>query len=168
MFEYLAQVQSAVRRINDRLQKLTEHFGYSSRIVQNAISGLDIILDDNLRYKDGVVQLHTPSEIYKDEDKNRALEIADENIKTWGEHRKIFEKGYTEYKEQAEFFGEEVVEIEDYIRTKSDLNYALEWLYPTDTDGKKQAIEIMKIRGRKKTYDELNKVINYVESRVIL
>jgi len=162
MFEYLAQVQSAVRRINDRLQKLTGHFGSSSRIVQNAISELDVLLGDNLRYKDGVAQLHTPSEIYKDEDMNRALESADKNIKTWGEYRKEYEKGYTEYKEQAEFFGDEVAKIGDYINTMEDLSNALEWLYPADTDGKKQAIKIMQTKDRRKTYAELSKVINLV------
>lgn len=162
MFEYLAQAQSAVRRINDRLQKLTEHFGSSSKIVQNAISELDVALGDNLRYKDGVAQLHTPSEIYKDEDMNRALESADKSLKTWGEYRKEYEKGYTEYKEQGDFLGDEVASIEDYINTMSDLSSALEWLYPSDTDGKKQAVEIMRIKGRKKTYAELIKVINLV------
>lgn len=162
MFEYLAQAQSAVRRINDRLQKLTEHFGSSSKIVQNAISELDVILGDNLRYKDGVAQLHTPFEIYKNEDMNRALESADKTLKTWGEYRKEYEKDYIKYQEQAEFLGDDVAKIEDYINTMTDLSNALEWLYPVDTDGKKQAVKIMQTKGRKKTYTELSKVVNLV------
>ena len=154
MFEYLAQVQSAVRRINDRIKTLSEKFGTGSDIVNNLVSSLDVNLKDNFRFKDGVPQIHTPSEIYNDDDLNNALEYLDSNVKTWGSIRSEYSKQYEAYKSEAEFFREEPIEIQDFISTMQNLDKAFAGYDSSQFPDK--ALEIL--RGKHKSYNDLNKV----------
>ena len=160
-YEYLASVQSAVRRINERIKTISTKLGDKSTLLNNYESLIDVMLPDNTRMKNGVVQIHTPSDIYKDPDKMEALKHIEDSIKTWGELRKDYEPGYERYLESGdvEFMGDKVT-LEEYINVTIDLPQALVYLYSaSDTDAGKNGLEIMGIKGRRKTYQELNKAI---------
>ena len=69
MYEYLASVQSAVRRVNERIKTLAEKFGDNSAVVNKVKTQLDVLMPDNMRYKDGLVQIGKPSDIFGDDEK---------------------------------------------------------------------------------------------------
>lgn len=165
MFEYLAQVQSAVRRFNYRMNTLVDKFGADSNIVQNVVSTVDVFFPDNYRYKDGAVQLSTPSEIYNNPEMSQALETLDKNVKSWGQYKREAEKSYSEYAEQAEFFKEPVVPIEDFISVQFNIGAALDWMYSSDSAEAVEALEIMQQKGQRKTYSELTKVLDLFSNR---
>lgn len=156
-YEYLASVQSAVRRVNDRLKTLADKFGVYSSMLWDAKTQMDVLLGDNFKYKNGVPQLIKPSEIFNNEDKMRALQSLDENIKTWGEYRKSYKESYKRYTDDAELFKETPVEIEEYITTMENVKNAVrvtdsEQFLPQD------ALEILKVKGRRNTFFELQQV----------
>ena len=96
MYEYLASVQSAVRRFNDRVKSLAKNFGENSAVMNKIKVSVDVFLKDNLRYKDGVPQIYKPSDIFGDDEKMKALQHLDESLKTWGEYRKQYENNTKE------------------------------------------------------------------------
>ena len=157
MFEYLAQAQSAVRRINDRIKTLSEKLGSNSDIVSNLASKIEVAFPENVRYKNGVPQLYSPSTLFKDEEYNTELETFDKEFKTWGMYKKEYENRYKKYEEQQNFFREEAVSQAEFIQQQERLPEALVYMYSSQTDEASKAIEIMRIKGRRKTYDELNK-----------
>ena len=159
MFEYLAQVQSAVRRINDRIKTLSEKFGESNERVQSIVSAFDVTMSDNWRYKDGVPQLHTPSEIFKNPDAVKSLEYFDKSIKTWGSYRKEYLNQYESYEAEAKFMKEDVIPIEDYITTMENLNNAFQSYDSSQFPDK--ALEIL--REKYKTYGELKQAMNILK-----
>ena len=66
---------------------------------------------------------------------------------------------YEKYKEQEQSFRKEPVPISSFISSMISLPDAIKYLYPTNTEDKKKAVEIMKEKGRRKTYAELQEVI---------
>lgn len=165
-YEYLASVQSAVRRVNDRLQKLSDIFGADSSIVGDYKAQLDVIMGDNFRLKDGVPQIYRPLEIYNDAEKSQALQSLDENVRTWGSYRKEYGESYERYKEESEFFGDEPVDIGKYIQTREKISDAFQ-----QYDSKQlpeQALEIMKKTGGRKSYKDLEKVITILTEKGLL
>ena len=164
MFEYLAQVQSAVRRLNYRLETLSNNVGKDSPIVQKIMSEVDLYFDGNYRFKNGVAQLVKPQQIYNDEDMNKALQHLDRTVKTWGDYKREYEKEYEHYKEQAEFFGDTPVPIGEFINVYANVDKIMEWMYPTDTAEKEKALNIMQQKGRRKSYEELASVIKMIRS----
>lgn len=158
-FEYLASVQSAVRRFNYRMETLSANLGQNSPIIEGYKAKMDVLFPDNYRLKDGVPQLMKPQEIYNNPDLNQWLENIDEEVPTWGGLKKEFEGEYEKYKEQEQFFRKEPVPISSFISSMISLPDAIKYLYPTNTEDKKKAVEIMKEKGRRKTYAELQEVI---------
>lgn len=160
MYEYLASVQSAVRRVNSRIETLASHFGTNSAIVNNVYSKVEVLLGDNLRYKDGVIQLGKPSDIYGDEEKMKALESLEESITTWGEYRSKYEGEYMDYASETD--GDKL-SLPDFIQTMQNLDRALREV-PSD-EMPKEALDIMRIKGRKKTYNELFQVAKILKEK---
>ena len=158
-FELLASVQSAVRRFNYRMETLSANLGQNSPIIEGYKAKMDVLFPDNYRMKDGVPQLMKPQEIYNNPDLNQWLEYIDQEVPTWGSLKKEFEPEYETYKEQEEFFKQEPVSINNFISSMISLPDALKFIYPTDTDDKKKAVEIMRQKGQRKTYAELQEVI---------
>lgn len=161
MFEYLASAQASVNRINYRMQTIANNLGKDSPYYQNMLAKMDILFPDNIRYKDGVAGLSKPSELFKNPESNQNLQNFDKELKTWGEIKKQYEEPYERYKEEQEFFGngKEVDTFQGFINLVMDIPRALSYLYPTQTDDQKKAVEIMKTKGRRKTYDELQEVV---------
>ena len=160
-YEYLASVQSAVRRINDRIKTISSKLGADSTLLNNYESLIDVMLPDNVRMSKGVIQIHTPSDIYNNPEKMEALKRLEESVKTWGDIRKDYEPAFEKYKQSADvdFMGDEV-SLEEYINVTTDLPQALVYLYSaSDTEAGKNGLEIMGVKGRRKTYNELAKVI---------
>ncbi len=160
-YEYLASVQSAVRRINDRIRTIAGKLGGESQLLQNYESLIDASLKGNVRFKNGIIQIHTPSKIYNDIEKQKILESLESSIKTWGEIRHDYEPSYDKYieNEDGDFMGD-VVSIEEYINVTTELPQALVYLYSaSDTPAGKDGLDIMGIKGRRKTYSELSEVI---------
>lgn len=158
-YEYLASVQSATRRVNDRIQTLASHFGKNSAIVNNAMSKIEVLLGDNVRYKNGVIQISRPSDIYEDQEKMQALAELDNTVKTWGEYRQRYENEYDEYKKESG----QTLDMPDFIQTMQNLDSALREV-PSDSMPK-DARDIMTIRGRKKSYNELFDVYNILKEK---
>jgi hypothetical protein len=157
MFEYLEQAQSAVRRINYRIERLAEELGAHSPIVEDYTAQLDLLFGGNLRFRDGVPQLHHPAQIFKDASMRASLENMDETIKSWGDIKKEWEKPYQEAQE-SEPFGQPI-DFKKFINVSMNLptllgNYAASDQLPSE------ALEILSVKGRKNTYDELDKVID--------
>lgn len=163
MYEYLASVQSAVRRINDRITTLTSKFGNNSKVVNDIKAKLDVLLPDNMRYKDGKPQISKPSDIFGDDEKMQAISDLDENMKTWGEYRQEYESEYFKYSEEADFFGEKKLSMPDFIQTISNLDSALREI-PSD-QLPNEALNILKTKGKRKTYAELFKVTQILQEK---
>ena len=163
MFEYLAQVQSAVRRINYRIETLAKHFGENSSFVNDIKAELEVKLPDNMRYKKGVPQLHTPSGIYKDEDLNTMVEDIDKKMKSWGEYKKEYERQYERYEEEQTFFKEKPISMEKFITTMSKLSGAL--IEYASEQLPAAALDILRIKGRRKSYAELSKVTDILGAK---
>lgn len=163
LYEYLASVQSATRRVNDRIQTLADHFGKNSAIVNNAMSKIEVLLGDNVRYKNGVIQISRPSDIFEDQEKMQALSELDETVKTWGEYRQRYENEYDEYKRESGKGSGKSLDMPDFIQTMQNLDSALREV-PSDSMPK-DARDIMTIRGRKKSYNELFEVYNILKEK---
>lgn len=155
-YEYLASVQSAVRRINDRLKTLADKFGVNSPILWDSKARIDVLLGDNYRTKNGVPQIIKPSDIFGDEEKMKLLKSLESDIKTWSSYKKKYESQYTRYKEDAEFFGDRYETMTDYIKTMENFTNVLR-----ETDSEQlpsDALEILKMKGQRKSYFELTQV----------
>lgn len=156
MYEYLASVQSAVRRINQRMQTLADKFGANSSMLWNYKAEIDVLLPDNYRYKKGVIQISNPADIFGDEEKMKAVESLEQKVKTWGSLKKEYEKGYEKYVEEQKFFNSKVVDMPDFIQTMENIHHALEI---SDSEQLPQdALDILRVKDRRNTYDELNQV----------
>lgn len=163
MYEYLASVQSAVRRINERMTTLSKNLGANSNIVNNATALLDTLLHDNIRYKNGVAQITKPSDIFGDDEKMKMLEDLERRVKTWGNYRKQYEREYLLYKDNEiksykgiAIKGKEVpYELRDFINVMDNLDKLIHENYNELPD---RALEILRTKGRKNTYSELLQV----------
>ena len=162
-FDYLEQAQSATRRINSRMEKLTEELGAKNPLVEEYTAKLDMFFGDNVRFKDGVIQLSKPAEIFADPEKKRALEMMDEDVKSWDAVRQEWEKPYQEAqeKEASEGFGASI-DFKEFINVQMNLPEMLSHYY-TSGDIPAPALRILKEKGRKKTYSELNKVVQHLQ-----
>ena len=170
-YEYLASVQSAVRRINDRMNKLTKELGADSPIVSDVAAKMDAFLGDNMRFKGGVAQLSRPSDIFGDEDKMNALKEIEDSLPTWGKIKKEAEPAYEKFKSQteADFLGGDV-SLADFINLNLSIEPALATLYDLEKKGNVdaiQGIQIMKEKGHKRTYEELNQMLELTRAAVM-
>lgn len=177
MFEYLAQVQSAVRRINYRMQTLVDNLGYDNRLVGNMASKMQILFGDNMRFKDGKPQLFKPSEIYNDEELRQNIYEFDRDLKTWGAYKKQFSEDYEAYKkEYADYVSEmrknkvkpsdieKPLSMGEFISEIEELPQALVFMYSSRYEESEKAIQIMKTSGRRKTYGELRQAVKLAKS----
>ena len=164
MFEYLAQVQSAVRRINYRLETLSKHFGNDNPIVSNYQSQLDVLFPDNYRLKDGTPQLTMPSEIYKNSELNETLESFEGQVASWGDYKSQYENSYNKYTSEQEFFKEDTINIEDFITTMENLDTVF-----TKYESSQFPDEALEILTRQhKSYNDLNKVSAILKEKGLL
>lgn len=169
MYEYLASVQSAVRRVNDRIATLSARFGENSAIVNNIKAEVDVLLSDNYRYKEGVIQITRPSDIYGNEEKEKAISHLDDSIKTWGHYKKEYEKEYESYRAEErekvtyKGHGKRTLSQEDFIQTMANLDKALKEV-PSDAMPQ-DALTIMKEKGKRKTYSQLFKVYTILQQK---
>ena len=152
MYELLASVQSAVRRFNDRMKQIAKNMGADSPIIEGVKAKIDLFFPGQYRFTDGVPQLMKPAQIFKNAEMNQALVDLDENVPTWGEVRKSFESQYENYVEQERFFGGEPVGIQQFIKTLYTLP---ESIVVASEQNITDALEILKVKGRRKTYAEL-------------
>lgn len=189
VFEYLASVQSAVRRFNYRMQTIADRLGKDTKLLEDYKAKLDVMFPNNYRLKDGVPQLLKPGEIYKNEDMSEALQNLDTSVPTWPkirdeytEHFKVWrnerpeeEKVHEEYlikvKEEGVATEEELVEYEDmkkneekefseFISYINQLPDALVWMYAHEDSFSKGALEIMKEKGHRRTYEEIKEAVD--------
>lgn len=162
-YEYLASVQSAVRRVNERIKTLAEKFGDNSAVVNKVKTQLDVLMPDNMRYKDGLVQIGKPSDIYGNDEKMQALADLDKNVKTWGEYRKEYEKEYETYQAEASELKEKQISMPDFIQAINNLDKALREV-PSDSLPD-NALKILKQTGKRKTYAQLFKVAEILRKK---
>ena len=169
MYEYLASVQSAVRRFNDRVKSLAKNFGENSAVMNKIKVSVDVFLKDNLRYKDGVPQIYKPSDIFGDDEKMKALQHLDESLKTWGEYRKQYENEYAGYLEE----GKDILKYKntdvnklgfgDFIQTIENVDKAIR---ETPSENMpERALAILKKTGARNTYKELFYVYNILKEK---
>ena len=169
MYEYLASVQSAVRRFNDRVKTLAKNFGENSAVMNKIKVSVDVFLKDNLRYKDGVPQIYKPSDIFGDKEKMNALQHLDESLKTWGEYRRQYEKEYQGYIEEGKSkityknAGDTPLQFGDFIQTMENVDKAIR---ETPSDAMpERALAILKKTGERNTYKELFYVYNILKEK---
>ena len=166
-----AEVQSAVNRINSRIRTASAHFGDDSKIVQDMYTKLDLLIpQENLRFNaDGVLQIARPYDLFKNADAHEVLYNFDNtDIKTYGDIKAEYQKGYDSFKESSEFFESDIrasMSIDDFITTFSTLSDALQWAYDySDTAEGQSILTIM--QQSKKTYSDLQDVINLYKDGV--
>ena len=158
----VGHAQSAARRINYRLQVLQEELGIRSKFYQDVVSQIDIHLRNNYRFKNGVVQIIKPAQIAKDSEKLEQLLNIEKATPTWESIKKVSEKGFEAYKKK-DVFGGEGATLKEYINVNAGLVDALSSMYSILPEQySTQALNIMKISGRRKTYTELNTAIRNV------
>ena len=159
-----AEVQSAVNRINSRIRTAQAHFGEDSKIVQDMYTKLDLLIpQENLRYNaDGVLQIARPYDLYKNSDAHEVLYNFDKSdIKTYGDIKAEYQKGYDSFKESSEFFESGIkasMSIDEFITTFSTLADALQWAYDYSDSPEGQSILSIMMQS-KKTYSDLQDVI---------
>ena len=161
MFEYLSQVQSAVRRFNDRMQTLAKNLGTSDLYYQKMQAKADALFGDNMRYKDGVVGLKNPSQIFKDDEMNDILEQIDKDFTTYGELKKEFaeyKKDYKMYEEKSAI--PEIKDIKAFSQWKTDFPEKLKSMY-NDGNLSEKALEIL--HRSKKSYADLQRATQYID-----
>lgn len=162
MFELLSSVQFSAQRINYRLKTLYNKLGADNSFVESLTAKLDILLPDNYRFKNGVPQIIKPGQIYKDPELNKNLYGLESEIPTWQTVKNSFAKSYEEYlNEPGEFEGDKKATIEEYINVNMDLPGALTIMYSNEPEAYARAgLNIMHIKGRRKTYEELQRAIS--------
>lgn len=160
MFEYVEQAQSAVRRINYRIEKLSEIWGFNSSFVQEYTAKLDIHFPDNIRFKDGVMQLHHPAQIFDNLAKRNALEKLDKEIPTWQDIKKEWEEPYQEALAKEEFG--QPIDFKQFVNVNENLDMMIA-TYADSNQMPSDALEIMKIQGRRKTYEELDTALTFMQ-----
>ena len=166
-----AEVQSAVNRINSRIRTASAHFGEDSKIVQDMYTKLDLLIpQENLRYNaDGVLQIARPYDLFKNSDTHEVIYNFDtHDIKTYGDIKAEYQKGYDSFKESSEFFEPSVgaaMSIDDFITTFSTLADALQWAYDYSDSPEGQSILTI-MQQSKKTYSDLQDVINLYKDGV--
>lgn len=155
-----AEVQSAVNRINSRIRTAQAHFGNDSKIVQDMYTKLDLLIpQENLRYNaDGVLQIARPYDLFKNSDAHEVLYNFDKSdIKTYGDIKAEFQKGYDSFRESNIFFDTETrseITIDQYIDIFSSLTDALIWA--SEHKDTPEGMEILNIAHQKrKTYNDL-------------
>lgn len=164
MFEYLSQVQSAVRRFNDRMQTLANNLGTNDLQYKRMEAKIDALFTENMVYKNGVANLKMPKDIFTDPEKNEILEEIDQDFKTYGQLKKEFEAYKRDYKtydeksaipeiENIQTFSNWLDELPDKIRKISKG----EIVSPT-------ALEILKESD--KTYADLQRVSQYADASI--
>lgn len=162
MYEYLASVQSAVRRINERLQTLSGKFGANSSMLWEYKAKIDVLLPENYRYKNGVVQISMPSDIYGDQEKMDALEEIENTVQTWQQYKEQYQTAYDKYKSETEFFDTKHADMPEFITTMENVHNAL-----ASADSEQlpsDALEILKVKDRRNTYAELQQVSEILRS----
>lgn len=188
-FEYLASVQSAVRRFNYRMQTIADKLGKDTQLLDDYKAKLDVMFPNNYRLKDGVPQLLKPREIFRSEDMSEELQKLDSSVptwpkirdeytpyfKTWRDERPEEEKVHEEYlikvKEEGVASEEELAEYEamkkkeeeefsEFISYINQLPDALVWMYAHEDSFSKGALEIMKEKGHRRTYEEIKEAID--------
>lgn len=147
-----AEVQSAVNRINNRIQTAVKHFGSESKIVQDMYSKIDALIPiQNQRYNaNGVLQIAKPYQLYRDTDLHQTIENLDKSdIKTYGEIKAEYQKSYDRYVESEA----DVMSIDNFITVVDGLSDVLQWAYNNqDSEEAQKIIDIM--RQPKNTYSD--------------
>lgn len=161
MFEYLSQVQSAVRRFNDRMQTLAKNLGTSDLYYQKMQAKADALFGDNMRYKDGVVGLKNPSQIFNDDEMNDILEQIDKDFTTYGQLKKEFAEYKKEYRAYEEKSGlPEIKDIKAFSNWKTDLPEKIKSMYEGGNVSQK-ALDIL--HRSRKSYADLQKASRYID-----
>lgn len=163
MYEYLASVQSAVRRINERMQTLADKFGANSSMLWDYKAEIDVLLPDNYRYKNGVIQISKPSDIFGDEEKMKAVESLEQKVKTWSQYKEQYQKSYDTYKSEQEFFGgQKIADMPNFITTMENVHNVLSTVDSEQLP--RDALEILRVKERQNTYFELEQVAEILRS----
>lgn len=156
MFEYLASVQSAVRRFNDRMKTIADNLGTDNPYLDRYLTKLHVLFTDNFRMKDGVPQIIKPAQIFKDPEKNEDLFNMMEDVPTWKEIRDQYLPSFQTYYEQETFFGrgDQADLFSDFIKTMMTLPQDIVFASEQEVPG---AIEILR-QKKVKSYEELKRV----------
>jgi hypothetical protein len=132
---------------------------------------LDLLIpQENLRYNaDGVLQIARPYDLFKNADAHEVIYNFDtHDIKTYGDIKAEYQKGYDSFRESSEFFDSSVgasMSIDDFITTFSTLADALQWAYDYSDSPEGQSILTI-MQQSKKTYSDLQDVINLYKDGV--
>lgn len=171
MFEYIGTVQTTVRRLNHRLEAIAGKYGTNNKLYQDFVSKLDTFMPDNIRFKDGVVQITKPKQIYESPELSNNLENLQSELKTVTGFEKQFKTSYAEYKDYQETINEKPLTFSEYVTNILELPEALAYLYETKDNPKvseqtrrnaSRLIDVMKVKDEgRRTNNQLNMVIDF-------
>jgi HKD family nuclease len=115
------------------------------------------------------LQIARPYDLFKNSDAHEVIYNFDNtDIKTYGDIKAEYQKGYNSFKESSEFFESDIrsaMSIDDFITTFSTLADALQWAYDYSDSPEGQSILTI-MQQSKKTYSDLQDVINLYKDGV--
>lgn len=175
-FDSGARFTSAVNRINSRLKTIGNRIGKLSRTYQKYSAEISANIPfEYQRFSNGILQIGKPKRLYNegDLDIEKFISITDTDMETYGDIKNEYLPKYEQLKqkfeeENAQGFGDvatgEDFTLDEFIRANEELDNSLPVLYDNiKSDEVNEALDVMHITGRRKTYKELNGVIDVAE-----
>lgn len=157
-FALLHTVQTMAKRFNDRMKKITEQLGKDNPITEKYKAKLDVLLPDNYAMKGGYPVIKNPAEIFNDEKLNDEFDSLMQDMPTWTDIKKTYQKDYEEY--ISTFESRDIPTLSDFIKDMEELPQLLTWVYNVDSDDAQKALQIMKNTDKEK---EQKRIKSYAE-----
>lgn len=157
------QVEKDVKRINERINEVAKAFGTDSYAYSQWYSALKLALPEKYRQtsKHGIIQVKRSKELYLQSEHNKiAMGIKRLlGMKTKGELMKEAKKSLIEEGEKKPT-RQDIQEQAKKIDLVNTFVSEHEDMFYIEKQGNKEVYDIIHTRGRKKTYNELKKIID--------
>lgn len=136
-------------RINQRMDAIAKNLGTDSPIYQREVNKLTEGLPDNFVYEvNGVTHLRNIQKLPQ-----AGFTMADlPEVRSWQGIKQSYREGYKEMKKENPD-----LTLKEYVQQQNKLEEDMPLLYG-DSEKAQEGLAIMQIRGRKKTWAEINRV----------
>lgn len=157
------QVEKDVKRINERINEVAKAFGTDSFAYNQWYSALKLALPEKYRQtsKHGIIQVKRSKELYLQSEQMKIAQGIKRllGMKTKGELMKEAKKSLIEEGEKKPT-RQDIQEQAKKIDLVNTFVSEHEDMFYIEKKGNEEVYDIIHTRGRKKTYDELKKIID--------